>query len=443
MLSMSKLAILGGEKTRQKPFSPWPLYTEKDKNRLLEVLESRNWGGFPFPNRFASEFAQKFADYHGANYGCTLVNGTVALTVALRAAGAKFGDEVIVPSYTWDGTATAVLDAGCVPIFADIDPDTYCLDIEDVRRRITPRTRAVMPVHLAMRFADMDALVDLAREKDLIIIEDCAHVHGGFYKGRGAGSIGDVGSFSMQTSKLMTSGEGGIVITSRLDCYEMIQSLVNCGRASATDQFGKRPTGCNYRLSEFQAAILLGQLETLPELTERRIRNARRLSEALAQIPGVRPLPAQNALTTEAVYCYVFQYRPTEPPSAAPVRRDMFVAALDAEGVPADGRFYEPVYRSDLFHASPDDFPQLALDRDQPINYREFSCPVAERAAYHESVWLPQFVLLGDESDVDDVARAIEKVARNLADLETADPKLAALKSMSRAERPRIEKKNY
>ena len=504
---MSNLAILGGEKTRTKPFSPWPLYSENDKARLLEVLETRNWGGFPFPNRFASEFAQKFADYHGAKYGCTLVNGTVALTVALRAAGVKFGDEVIVPAYTWDGTATAVLDAGCVPIFADIHPDTYCLDVEDVRRRITPRTRAVMPVHLAMRFADMDALLDLAREKDLVVIEDAAHVHGGFYKGRGAGSMGDVGSFSLQTSKLMTSGEGGIVITSRLDCYEMIQSLVNCGRASETDQFRKRPTGCNYRLSEFQAAVLLGQLEMLPELTERRIRNAARLSEALAQIPGIRPLPPQPALTTEPIYCYVFQYRPTEPPSSAavllgqlemlpelterrirnaarlsealaqipgirplppqpalttepiycyvfqyrpteppssaPVPRDMFVAALDAEGVPSDGRFYDPVYRSDLFHASADDFPQLKLDRDEPVEYREFHCPVAERAAFHESVWLPQFVLLGDESDIDEIARAVDKVARNLGELEKADPKLAALKSMSRAERPRIEKKNY
>jgi dTDP-4-amino-4,6-dideoxygalactose transaminase len=439
---MSNLAILGGEKVRTKPFSPWPLYSENDKSRLLEVLESRNWGGFPFPNRFASEFAQKFADYHGAKYGCTLVNGTVALTVALRAAGVKFGAEVIVPAYTWDGTATAVLDAGCVPVFADIDPDTYCLDIEDVRRRITPRTRAVMPVHLAMRFAEMDALLDLARERDLIVIEDCAHVHGGFYNGRGAGSMGDVGSFSMQSSKLMTSGEGGVVITSRLDCYEMIQSLVNCGRASETDQFGKRPTGCNYRVTEFQAAVLLGQLERLPELTGRRAMNAKRLSEALTQIPGIRPLPPQRALTTEAIYCYVFQYRPGEA-GEAKIGRDMFVAALDAEGIPSDGRFYEPVYRSDLFHASADDFPQLRLDRAEPVDYSKFSCPVAERAAYQEAVWLPQFVLLGDESDVDDVARAVAKVARNLAELENADPQLAAIKSMSRAERPRIEKKNY
>lgn len=436
---MSKLAILGGEPVRKKPFSPWPQSTENDRRRVLEVLETRNWGGFPFPNRYAAEFAQKFADYHGASYGCTLVNGTIALVVALQAAGIRFGDEVIVPAYTWDGTATAVLFAGGVPVFADIDPDTYCLDVDDVRRKITPRTRAVLPVHLAMRFADMDALMALARQHDLRVIEDCAHVHGGQYKGRGAGSMGDIGCFSMQSSKLMTCGEGGIVITSNLEMFELIQSYVNCGRASETDQFKHRVIGSNYRLTEFQAAVLLGQLEMLPELAGRRSRNAARLSAALEQIPGVRPLPPQAAITREAIYCYVFQYRP----ETDAVKRDMFVAALDAEGIPADGRFYEPVYRSDLFQVSPADFPQLMQGRDVPVDYGSDVCPVSERAAYSEAVWLPQFLLLGEEEEVDDVARAIEKIASDPGALEHADPALAALKSMSRAERPRIEKKNY
>ena len=187
---MSNLAILGGAPQRTLPFSPWPQYTADDLARLHTVLESRNWGGYPFPNQLASEFAHDFAEYHGAKYGCCVVNGTIALLVALQAAGIKFGDEVIVPAYTWDGTAAAVLFAGGVPVFADIDPDTYCLDIESARRAITPRTRAIIPVHLAMRFADMDALVKLAREHKLAVIEDCAHVHGGEYQGHGAGSDG-------------------------------------------------------------------------------------------------------------------------------------------------------------------------------------------------------------------------------------------------------------
>ncbi len=404
-------------------------------------METRNWGGFPFENRFAREFSAKFAAHHGARYGCTIVNGTVAITVALKACGVGFGDEVITTAYTWDGTATAILDAGAVPVFADIDPDTYCIDVESARRLITPRTKAIVPVHLAMRFADMDPLLTMAKTHSLAVIEDCAHVHGGFYKGRGAGSMGDAGTFSMQSSKLMTSGEGGTIITSRLDVHELVQSHVNCGRASETDEYGKRVAGCNYRLTEFQAAMLLGQLETLPELTERRARNAARLSAAIDKIPHFRPLPRQDAITTEPIYCYVFQYRPE---TAAAPPRDLVAAAIDAEGIPCDGRFYEPVYRSDLFLPKPRAFPQLALDRAEPVNYRaDFDCPVAMRAAYHEALWLPQFTLLGGDGDVDQIASAIEKVSKALPKLAKADPALAGVKAMSRAERPKIEKKNY
>ena len=435
---MSNLAILGGAPQRTRPFSPWPQYTADDLARLHTVLESRNWGGYPFPNQLASEFAHDFAEYHGAKYGCCVVNGTIALVVALQAAGIKFGDEVIVPAYTWDGTAAAVLFAGGVPVFADIDPDTYCLDIESARRAITPRTRAIIPVHLAMRFADMSALLKLAREHKLVLIEDCAHVHGGEYQGHGAGSAGDLGCFSFQSSKIMTAGEGGIVITSRLDCFELVQSIVNCGRASATDQFKKRVIGSNYRITEFQAALLKGQLEQLPAFAARRVRNATLLTKRLAGIEGISPLPPQPGLSREAIYNYVFRYRRPE------VTRDVFVAALDREGIPCDGRFYEPVYRSDLFRVNPEDFPQLKIGREKTVDYSHDDCPVAEHAAYEESVWLPQFMLLGEEQDVEDIAGAVRKVVTNLKELASADPQLAGVKSLSRAERPRIEKaRNY
>ena len=209
---MSELAILGGKPLRTRPFSVWPQYLPADAERVQQVVESRHWGGYPVPSRYCGEFAQRFAELHGAKYGLCLTNGTIALVAALQAAGIRFGDEVIVPAYTWDGTATAVLFAGGVPVFADVDPDTYCLDVESARKAITPRTKALLPVHLAMRFAEMDALSELAREHGLKIIEDCAHAHGGQYRGRGAGAIGDLGCFSFQESKLMTSGEGGIVI---------------------------------------------------------------------------------------------------------------------------------------------------------------------------------------------------------------------------------------
>ena len=431
---MSELAILGGSPVRSRPFPVWPQYLPADAQRLQQVLESRHWGGYPVPSRYCGEFASRFAELHGAKYGLCLTNGTIALVAALQAAGIRFGDEVIVPAYTWDGTATAVLFAGGVPIFADVDPDTYCLDVESARKAITPRTKALLPVHLAMRFADMDALSDLAREHGLKLIEDCAHAHGGQYRGKGAGAIGDLGCFSFQESKLMTSGEGGMVITSDLKYFEHLQSQVNCGRASRTDEYQQRVLGANYRMTELQAALLIGQLDMLPELAAKRARAAARLSKALGSIPGVRPLPPQPAITRDTIYNYVFQYRPEHPG----VARDLFVAALDAEGIPSDGRFYEPVYRSDLFYATPENCPQLKTD------YSGVKCAVSERAAYEEAVWLPQFLLIGEDRDVDDIAAAVAKVMGNFNDLASADPSLAGVKAMSRAERPNKERaRNY
>lgn len=431
---MSELAILGGEPVRTRSFPPWPQASDSDRRRILEVLESGNWGGYPYPNTLADEFAMQFAAEHGAKYGACVTNGTVALVVAMQAAGIRWGDEVIVPAYTWDGTAGAILYAGAIPVFADVDPCTYCLSVDSVRTVITPRTKAVIPVHLAMRFAEMDPLLDLAAEHDLIVIEDCAHAHGGRYKGRGAGSMGDAGCFSFQSSKTMTSGEGGAIVTNRLDLFELVQTLSNCGRASVTDQFKRRIVGANHRITEFQAALLIGQLEQLADLREQRSRRAAILTEALQSLPCVSPLPPQPSLTRDTIYNYVFRYLPEE----SGVDRDMFVAALDAEGIPCDGRFYEAVYRSDLFPANDKDFPQLA-----GVDYKSVRCPVSERAAYEEAVWLPQFLFIGEDEDVEDVMRAIEKVVRNRDSLAGADPALAALKRLSRADRPKIEKKNY
>jgi dTDP-4-amino-4,6-dideoxygalactose transaminase len=428
---MSDLAILGGKPVRTTPFAPWPQYRPEDAARVQSVVESRHWGGYPMPSRYAREFAERFAELHGAKYGLCVANGTIAIVAALKAAGVRFGDEVILPAYTWDGTATAILDCGAIPVFADVDPDTYCLTAATAEPHITSRTRALLPVHLAMRFADMDGLLALAKKHDLRIVEDCAHAHGGQYRGRGTGSMGNAGCFSLQESKLMTSGEGGIVITSDLRVFEHLQSQVNCGRASATDQFQQRVLGSNYRMTDLQAALLIGQIDMWPDFQTQRDRRAARLTEGLASIPGVRALPPQHEITRSAIYHYVFQYR-------GDVARDLIAAAIEAEGVPCDGRFYEPVYRSDLFYATPENCPQLKSD------YSGVRCPVSERAAYKESLWLPQFLLIGEDRDVDDVLAAIDKVMRNVDALSKADPGLAGLKSMSRAERPKHQRaQNY
>src|SRR5262245_37245668 len=155
-----QLAIRGGTPVRTSPFPAWPIYDHREATGLQQVLESRNWGGYPCPNDLAREFARRFAEYHGARYGVAVANGTVSLELALKAAGIGFGDEVIIPAYTWEGTAAAVLFTGAVPVFVDIDPDNYCLDPNLIEGAITARTRAIIPVHLGFRFADLDRIME-------------------------------------------------------------------------------------------------------------------------------------------------------------------------------------------------------------------------------------------------------------------------------------------
>jgi dTDP-4-amino-4,6-dideoxygalactose transaminase len=378
----------------------------------------------------AERFGAAFATAHDARHAFAVANGTIAIEMGLVAAGLKPGDEVIVPAYTFEASAAPVLRLGGVPVFVDVLPDTYCIDPEAAKAAITPRTRAVLPVHLAMCMTDMDAMAALAAKHRLRVIEDCAHAHGAKWKGKGAGSLGDAGAFSLQTSKLLTAGEGGVVTTSDDEIAERAESYANCGRASRTDRFGHRLLGYNYRLTELQAAVLLGQLEKLPAQTALRARRAERLSRGLAAIPGLvllRPDPRQ---TTQAFYHYVFRY---DAAAFGGASRDRFVAALEAEGIPCDGLFYEPVYRSTLFDVDPADFPALG----GRLPWESTLCPVAEKAAFEESVWLPHRILLGTEKDVDSVLEAVAKIRASVDDLRTAEHRLVGLKSMSRAQRDR------
>lgn len=436
---MGKLAITGGRPARRKPFPAWPVYDRQDARALQQVLESRNWGGFPFPNERADRFARAFARFQGAKYGIAVANGTVAIEIALRAAGIAPGDEVIVPAYTWEGTVGPILLLNAVPVFIDIDPDTYCLDPRQIEAAIRPRTRALLPVHLGMCFADLDAIGRIARKHKLAVIEDCAHAHGGNWRGKGAGAWGDLGCFSFQSSKLMTSGEGGALVTSRLEYFERAQSYTNCGRASATDRFRHRLIGFNYRLTEFQAALLEGQLRRLPAQAKVRRANMERFERRINLIAGLATLKRDPRITAVAAYQYVFKYLPERFDG---VPRAAFLGALEMEGIPCDGLFYEPVYRSALFPVDPGDFPALSWGRE-PLDFKGIRCAVSERAAYDEAVWLPHHIFLGTRADTGDIAGAIEKVLENIAELRGLKHPAIERKAMSRAERPRVEKRQW
>jgi dTDP-4-amino-4,6-dideoxygalactose transaminase len=385
-------------------------------------LESGNWGGFPFPNTKGREFGARFAAAHGAAYGVAVANGTVAIELALKAAGIGAGDEVIVPAYTWDSTAGAILFVGGVPVFVDVDPERYCLDPSQLDAALSPRTRAIVPVHLGMNMADMDAILAFAARHGLAVIEDCAHAHGAQWRGRGAGSLGDAGAFSFQSSKLMSAGEGGAVLTSSAGLHERVAVLVNCGRSAENAVTHFRAVGHNYRMTEFQAAVLLAQLDRLAAQTALRESHASHLEECLKDVAGIRILPRDSRQTRRAIYHFVLRY---DSAVFGGVHRDAFVAALAAEGIPAEGVFYETVYRSPLFPAPPGSF-------------RALPCPVSERAAYEESVWIPHWVLSGSNQDVEDVAAAIRKVCDQASELCSFEHPSIREKGMSRADRVKV-----
>lgn len=430
---MGKLAIAGGSPLRTQPFPAWPTSTRDEAAALDDVLSSTKWGGQPFPGKHSNAFAKKFAEVHTAKYAQCVNTGTVAIQAALKAIDIRPGDEVLVPAYTWEGTVGPVLLVNAVPVFIDVDPETYCLDAKLIEKAITPKTKAILPVHLGMRFADMDEILRIAAKHNLKVVEDCAHAHGGMWKEKGAGSMGDLGAFSFQSSKLITCGEGGAVITNNLEYMERVQSYINAGRASVSDQFHHRIIGFNYRLGEFQAAVLGPQLDRLPEQAKTREKNMAHFESRMKGTPGIGLLRPDPRITRLAPYGYVLKYFAEKVNN---VPRAAFVAALQLEGVPCDGLFYEPVYKSSLFPLDPADFPALTWGREKPLDLRKmYCCPESERAAYHEAVWFPHQLFLGSASDTDAIADAIHKVLENLEEVRNLDHKAIRNQKLSRADR--------
>lgn len=402
---MNRLALHGGAPVRTRPFPAWPVHGAREEELALEVLRSGQWwrytlgealDGPPATASKVAEFQHRFAAAHGCRYGIACVNGTAALEVALRALGVRPGDEVIVPPYTFVATATAPLLIGATPVFCDIEPDTLNLDPAKLAAAITPRTRAIVPVHFAGLAADLEAIQAIAGPRGLPVLEDAAHAHGGAWQGRPLGSLGAAATFSFQASKNMTAGEGGIITTNDAALAEICESLVWVGRKRGRPWYEHHRLGWNYRLTEFQAAILLAQLERLPEQTALRQRNGAALSAKLAAIPGIRPLSVPAYATGHAWHIYVFRFDAV----AFGCSRDAFLAALAAEGIPASSGYAHPLYRNPLFHE-----PGL------PLDYGRFAdlCPASEQAC-REAVWLEHRLLLGTEADMDDIAEAVAKV---------------------------------
>jgi dTDP-4-amino-4,6-dideoxygalactose transaminase len=411
---MGKLALKGGEPYRKKPFPSWPVYGEEELRALKEVLYSGFWG---IGGKKVEEFERRFASFHDAQYGIAVTNGTAALEVALRAAGIQAGDEVIVPAYTFLATASSVLYVNACPVFVDIDPETYNIDPRKVEEAITDKTKAIIPVHIGGCPADMDAIMDVARKHGLKVIEDAAQAHAAEWKGRKVGAIGDLGTFSFQSSKNITSGEGGIILTNDRNLYELAWSYHNCGRRKEEAWYRHFILGGNYRMTEFQAAILLAQLGRVEEQTKRRNENALYLSKRLSEIPGIRPLKRDPRVTSHAYHLYIFRYDAREFEG---LPRERFIQALNAEGIPCSPG-YTPLYRMPFFE-SIGRCPLSCPYHGRKIDYASLSLPVTERACNEEAVWLKQSIFLGTKEDMDDIVGAVWKIRENVEELMERKP---------------------
>jgi len=407
---MSALALLGGKKAKSKPFPVWPYYDSNEDRALKEVLESRVW--WRTPGTRTLEFEKSFAKFHGARHAIAVTNGTAALEVAVASLGIGAGDEVIVPNFTFVATASAVLFANALPVLVDVDPETYCIDPDLVEDAITSRTRAIIAVHMGGHPADLDRLKRIASRKRLALIEDSAHAHASEWRGQRVGTFGVAGTFSFQASKLMTAGEGGMIISNH-DKFEVrARSVHDCGRMPGKWFYSHFIYGSNYRLSEWQGAILQVQLGRLDQQTKRRHHNARLLDRLLRAVPGITPQKLDERCTRNGQYAYIFHINKKE---FAGLSTERFIEALNAEGIPHQAS-YPPLHAVDMFRNGE---YRKRLSGKQAKDKHKFlkqKFPVTQKAAW-ETVWLPQPVLLGDEEDMHEIAAAIAKIQKNAKEL--------------------------
>ena len=380
---MSTAALLGGEPAVNLELPPWPLVDAESLAEITRVITQETLCPVGAEGT-QGEFERNFAALHGRKYGLAVNGGTAALMLALHGAGVQPGDEVIASPFTWGASVSCILQNFAIPIFADIDPDTFTLDPKSIEAKITPRTKAIVVVHIFGFPADMTAIMEVANRHGLAVVEDCAQAHLAKHAGRMVGSFGTVGAFSLQASKNLTGGEGGILICDDREVYERAMSMgTHPQRLSAElelPEFRDKidSLAFNYRMHSMSAALANSQLKYLEGWTLARNRNARRLYEDVADLPYIgipRDLPETER---HAYYNVPFTYTP----GVLPLSRDEYVQALKAEGVNVGVYVRTPLYLRPRFQ-NHDYFGRgypWTLS-PEPIAYREGDCPVTEAMA--------------------------------------------------------------
>ena len=405
-MTSSLPAVLGGPALGRLKAPPWPSASGGELERIANVLRSGLWA---FDGPLEHEFERAFADFQSAEYGLCVANGTVALQLALEALDIGVGDEVIVPGFTWQATVAAVIDVNAIPILVDVEPDSYCIDADLVAAAVTERTRAIIAVHLYDGVADIDRLLDIAARHGIALIEDCAHSHGSRWKDRGVGSLGDFGTFSFQSTKSLTAGEGGFVSTNNSALRERIYSLRNCGRrrTGSLDAEWRPIQSGNYRMTEWQSAVLLSQLERLPEQLERRAAAMEFLDEQLLQIPGIRTTRRRPEVTRQGLYAYVIRF---DSSPFGGLSGKSFREALSAElGIDIRSP-YEPLNNSPLLLPQTKRRHHISEEYWRKIDLSRFELPVAEHAHATEASVLPHEYLLLPPSELQVLPEAIARL---------------------------------
>ena len=407
---MATLAIHGGSPVRTRPLPKWPVWNDDEINGLIEVVKSGKWGRIH--GKKVAEFERQFASYHNAKHGVCVNSGTTALTIALRAVGVGPGDEVIMPGYTFIATATAILEAGAIPIMVDIDPETYNIDVEQIESHITDKTQAILPVHFAGRSADMDAIRAVANKHSLKIVEDAAQAWGSEWNGQKVGALGNAGCFSFQSSKNVNAGEGGIILTNEDDTEKYARSFSNCGRLPDGVWYAHYYLGGNYRMTEFQGAVLQAQFARYPEMQITREKNADFLDEHLGAIEGVEILKKDSRITRNSRHIYIWRYK-KEAFHQVPKAR--FLEAIKAEGVFMSGGYSIPLYEQPVMKEKT--FGPAGKTVDFPVDFAAMFLPETKRACDDEAIWITQAMLLGNEDDMLDFVNAVKKVQDHAREL--------------------------
>ena len=415
--SVQKPAALGGAKARTARWPSWPVFDKKEEEALLSTLRSGQWyrGG----GATVTKFEKAYAELTGAKACLATANGTSALVVSLSALGIGAGDEVIVPPYTFVATINAVLTHSALPVFVDTDRETSQIDARKIEAAITPRTAAIIPVHLGGSAADIDAIKAVAAKHNLPIVEDACQSHLGEWRGKKVGTYGTTGCFSFQASKNLNSGEGGAILSNDEELIEKCYAFHNNGRGRKSSglDFSYLYRGANLRMTEFQAALLLAQMSRLEAQSARRGANADYLTSLLKEIPGIRPARMYEGCTRNAYHLYMFRY---EKDSFANLSRAKFLKALGAEGIPASGGYAplnkEPFLKNTLHTRG---FEQI-YGKDRLAKWeRGNECPQNDLLC-EEAVWFTQNMLIGERSEMDQIAEAVRKIRAYAPDLAKA-----------------------